>query len=175
LEPLYDVATLVRAIPLMMERSKRELRFVILGEGSQKSQLLDLAIKLGVETHLDFKGVVSREALLELYRESDVYVSTSTSDSTSVSLLEAMNFGLIPVVTDIPGNREWIQDGNNGFLFTASSPEALAEKILYAIDHSEAADGFREKNREIILSWAVWENNMRIIEERFKGLTPASA
>jgi glycosyltransferase involved in cell wall biosynthesis len=175
LEPLYDVATLVRAIPLVTERSKRELRFVILGEGSQKSRLLDLAIKLKIETHLDFKGVVSREVLLELYRESDVYVSTSTSDSTSVSLLEAMNFGLIPVVTDIPGNREWIQDGNNGFLFPASNPQALAEKILYAIDHPEAANGFREKNREIIRSRAVWENNMKMIEDHFTGLAPASA
>ena len=174
LEPLYDVATLVKAIPQVMKRSKRELRFVILGEGSQKSRLLGLAIKLGVEAHLGFKGIVSRELLLELYRESDVYVSTSLSDSTSVSLLEAMNFGLIPTVTDIPGNREWIQDGNNGFLFPASNPEALAEKIIYAIEHSEVWSGFRGKNQEIIQNRAVWENNMKIIEDRFKRLTSAS-
>ena len=173
LEPLYDVATLVRAIPPVMERSEKELQFVILGEGSQKSRLLSLAIKLGVETHLDFKGVVPREVLVELYRESDVYVSTSTSDSTSVSLLEAMNFGLIPVVTDIPGNREWIQDGNNGFLFPPSNPEALANKIIYAIDHSEAWSGFRGRNQRIIQSRAVWEDNMKTIEDRFKRLTSA--
>ncbi len=174
LEPLYDVATLVKAIPLVIEQCKKEIRFVILGEGSQKSRLLNLAIKLEVESCLDFKGTVSRESLLQFYRDSDVFVSTSKSDSTSVSLLEAMNFGLIPVVTDIPGNREWIEDGKNGFVFTASDPESLAQKILYAIDRSDQWAGLRNANQAVIRRRAVWEDNMKVIEDRFNRLASAS-
>src|SRR4029079_13645664 len=42
---------------------------------------------------------------------AEVYVSASRSDSTSQSLLEAMAAGALPVVSDIPGNREWVTDG----------------------------------------------------------------
>ncbi len=170
LEPVYDVATLVKAIPTVMERSPREVRFVILGEGSQKGRLLNLAIKLKVENHLEFKGVVTRVELLRLYQESDVYVSTSLSDSTSVSLLEAMNFGLIPIVTDIPGNREWVEEGNNGFLFSTSSPRALADKIISAVNQPDRWPAFRKANHGIIRRRAVWEDNMKAVEDRFGQL-----
>ncbi len=174
LEPLYDVATLVKAIPSVVEKAGREVRFVILGEGSQRSGLLNLAIKLNVEASLEFMGTVSRETLLQFYRDSDIFVSTSKSDSTSVSLLEAMNFGLIPVVTDISGNREWIEDGKNGFVFPASDSEALAQKILCAMDRSEKWQDFRRENRNIIRKRAVWEDNMKTVEDAFGRLVSGS-
>ncbi len=167
LEPLYDVTTLLKSISLVIKQIKKEVRFVILGKGSRKDHLVNLAKKLKVEEYVDFKGMVTREKLLEYYRESDVYVSTCLSDSTSVSLLEAMNFGLIPVVTDIPGNREWIENQKNGFLFPPSDREALAEKIIYMVNEFDRWANFRKKNEEIIQSRAVWEDNMKTIEDRF--------
>jgi len=174
LEPVYDVATLLKAIPLVIKRANREAKFVILGEGSQKKRLIRLAENLKIKDRVDFKGVISREALLEYYREADIYISTSLSDSTSVSLLEAMNFGLIPVVTDIPGNREWIQDGKNGFLFPPSDHHHLAEKVVYLINKFIRWEEFRVANRAGIQTRAVWENNMREIEERFEKLAGSS-
>jgi glycosyltransferase involved in cell wall biosynthesis len=170
LEPLYDVATLIKAIPLVIRQDKREIRFLILGEGSQKNRLLNLAIKLKVETHMEFRGVVSREQLIKTYQDSNIFVSTSLSDSTSVSLLEAMNFGLIPVVTDIPGNREWVHEGKNGFLFPTSAPEVLAQKIIHLIDHPDRWSDLRWENESIIKNRAVWEENMKSIENRFRKL-----
>jgi len=170
LEPLYNVATLLKAIPLVIEKTRRDVKFVILGEGSQKSHLTGLARKLKVESHVEFKGVVPKVMLLKYYLDSDIYVSTSLSDSTSVSLLEAMNFGLIPVVTDIPGNREWIGDRKNGFLFPTSNPKALAERIIYLINEFPHWADFRERNNSIIRSRAVWEDNMKTIEDQFRKL-----
>lgn len=167
LEPLYNVATLLKAIPLVIEKTRRDVKFIILGEGSQKSHLAGLARKLKVESHVEFKGVVPKVMLLKYYLDSDIYVSTSLSDSTSVSLLEAMNFGLIPVVTDIPGNREWIGDRKNGFLFPTSNPKALAERIIYLINEFVHWADFRERNNSIIRSRAVWEDNMKTIEDQF--------
>ncbi|MGB8658293.1 MAG: glycosyltransferase [Candidatus Zixiibacteriota bacterium] len=170
LEPLYDVASLLKAVPLVMKAVKKDVRFVILGEGSEKEKLIHLTRRLGIESCVEFKGVVPRERLLQYYRDSDVYVSASKSDSTSVSLLEAMNFGLIPVVTDIPGNREWIKDQENGFLFATSDHKALANVILYVIDEFSHWAEFRLKNEGIIRSRAVWEDNMGEIEDGFREL-----
>ena len=170
LEPLYDVITLLKAIPQVIKQAQKKVKFVILGEGSQKEKLILLAKELKVESYLEFKGVVPKELLLKYYQESDMYVSTSLSDSTSVSLLEAMNFALIPIVTDIPGNREWIEDHKNGFLFPTSNYMALAEKIIYVINEFVPWEEFREKNEAIIKSRAVWEDNMKTIEDRFLKL-----
>ena len=170
LEPLYDITTFLKAIPGVIARAKKEVRFIILGEGSQKGMLISLAQKLGIENHVEFKGAVSRETLLQYYQDSDIYISTSKSDSTSVSLLEAMNFGLIPIVTDIPGNREWIKDQKNGFIFPVSDPAALAEKISYVINEFPHWLTFRKESHIIIKSKAVWEENMRVVEMAFLKL-----
>lgn len=167
LEPLYDVITFIRAIPVVLNQTEKEIRFIVLGNGSQKERLISLAHQLNIENKVEFRGVVSREMLMRTYEESDIYVSTSKSDSTSVSLLEAMSFGSIPVVTDIPGNREWIGDGNNGFLFRTSDYKTLAERIVHLINRSADHAGIREKNRSIIQKRAVWENNMQVIEDSF--------
>ncbi|HEX7400732.1 MAG TPA: glycosyltransferase family 4 protein [candidate division Zixibacteria bacterium] len=170
LEPLYDVKTFIRAIPVVLSQTEKEVRFIVLGNGSQKERLISLARQLNIENKVEFRGVVSREMLWRIYRESDIYVSTSKSDSTSVSLLEAMSFGSIPVVSDIPGNREWIEDGNNGFLFPTSDYKTLAERIIHLIDGLADDAAIREKNHSIIQKRAVWENNMQVIEESFLKL-----
>jgi glycosyltransferase involved in cell wall biosynthesis len=170
LEPLYDVETFIRAIPVVLSRTKKEIRFIVLGSGSQGERLINLAHRLKIEDHIEFKGVVSRQMLEQTYRDSDIYISTSKSDSTSVSLLEAMSLGLIPIVTDIPGNREWIKDLDNGFLFPVSDYANLSQKILSVLDKSPDWQILREKNQAIIGTKAVWENNMKEIEISFLRL-----
>jgi len=170
LDPLYDLTTLLRAIPRVAKEARKEVRFVILGEGSQKDELVAMARELKVERWVQFKGLVPRERLLDYYREADVYISTSRSDSTSVSVLEAMNFGLLPMVTDIPGNREWIREGENGFLFPARDHESLAKKMIHAATEFGDWARFAERNAEIIQKRAVWEENMGAVEEEFLRL-----
>jgi glycosyltransferase involved in cell wall biosynthesis len=172
-EPRYDVKTLVMAIPLVIKNAKKKVNFIVIGEGKQKEDLSDLAKKLNIEDYVEFKGRVSEKELLRCYQDADIYVSTSLSDSTSVSLLEAMASGLVPIVTDIPGNREWIKDGGNGFLFPAKHYEFLSRKILEGVNDFERYNSFAKKNVEIIKQKALWEENMKVIGDRFLGLCDA--
>ena len=63
--------------------------------------------------------------------EHDVYLSAAKSDSSPVSLIEAMAVGLIPIAADIPGVREWLSN-ENGFLFARNDKNSL-NKILSGI------------------------------------------
>ena len=74
-----------------------------------------------------------------------VYVSTSLADGTSISLLEAMAAGLIPVVSDIDANRPWITHGEDGFFFPAGDSQALAEQIVQAMRGHIAAAALENK------------------------------
>ncbi|KPL05208.1 MAG: hypothetical protein AMJ73_01840 [candidate division Zixibacteria bacterium SM1_73] len=167
LEPIYDVMTLLKAVPLVIKQAKKKVKFVIVGQGSQKNRLMKLARDLKVEEYVDFKGELSRRGLIDCYKNSDIYISTSLSDSTSVSLLEAMALGLIPIVTDIPGNREWIEDKKNGFLFPISDRHALTKQIAYAINEFTDWINFREKNISLVKQKAMWEDNMKDVEGEF--------
>lgn len=154
-----------------MKDSQHKVKFIIIGEGAQKEKLLQLSQKLGIDKYLEFKGFLPREEFSDCFKQADLYVSTSLSDSTSVALLEAMALGLIPVVTDIPGNREWIKDGENGYLFPPGDHKTLAEKMILSIENSGKSDTIRDTNLAIIRKRAMWEDNMRKIEQRFLELT----
>jgi len=99
-----------------------------------------------------------------------LYVSTSTSDSTSVSLLEAMAAGCFPIVSDIPANREWIASEAQGMLFPCGDDAALAACILRAGADPALRAGAQEANRAVIAARATWEGNVRDVETLFEQL-----
>ncbi|MCJ7497212.1 MAG: glycosyltransferase family 4 protein, partial [candidate division Zixibacteria bacterium] len=170
LEPVYDLKTLIKAIPLVVNQSHKNIKFWIIGEGRQKEELVKLSLNLGIERNIEFRGYIAREELEDCLQKADIYISTSLSDSTSVSLLEAMASGLLPVVSDIPGNLEWIEEGKNGFLFPAGNYQALAQKIVWMINDFKDIEKLRMENQKIIKEKALWEENMKMIENKFLEL-----
>jgi glycosyltransferase involved in cell wall biosynthesis len=103
--------------------------------------------------------VVGQDNLPDYYQLADLYLSASRTDGTSISLLEAMASGRPAVVSDIPGNREWIQAGVNGWLFKDGDPEAMAESIKQAIQQREALDEMGAAARRIAEQRADWQKN----------------
>jgi glycosyltransferase involved in cell wall biosynthesis len=160
-------------MPLIIEKTNKKAKFWITGLGSQEQELKKLASKLKVERNVEFKGYVNREDLEVLFLKADLYISTSLSDSTSVSLLEAMASGLLPVVTDIPGNREWIEDQKNGFFFPPGDFKALAEKVIWIINNFKETEKLRAENQKIIREKGIWEQNMKVVENGFLELLKA--
>lgn len=167
LEPLYNISLLIEAIPHCLKRTGQQIEFLIGGEGSQKDFLVQLAEKLKIAGKVKFLGKLSQTELPHNLQDSDIYVSTSLSDSTSVSLLEAMACQLIPIVTDIPGNREWIKDGENGFLVPVDKPELLAERITEAVQNYEKYQNWTEKNLNLVKEKANLGENLKKIEQKF--------
>jgi glycosyltransferase involved in cell wall biosynthesis len=140
---------------------------VIAGEGPEREKLKSLASELGVADRVNFVSAIPHERMPEYLRGSAVYISTARSDGASVSLLEAMACGAFPVVADIAANREWIEDGRNGFLFSAESAKELAEKILESLDREDLRDSACEMNAQIIEQRAQWTSNIEKLLELF--------
>lgn len=167
LSPLYDVETLVRAIPLVLEEVP-EARFVIIGEGKQKSYLENLVQSLGIQDKAKFVGWISHDKLPHYLASSDVYVSTSLSDGTSESLLEAVACGLPPVVTDIAANQPWVTDGENGFLFPMKDYQILATKITCLLTNEDKRAAFGQASRRIVIERANHETEMAKVEQIYE-------
>ena len=153
LEPVYDIKTLLRAIALV-SKNIPEIKCIIIGEGNQKEKLHKMVESLNIRNNVVFLGRFSHDELPKYLAISDIYISTSLSDGASNSLMEAMATGLAPIVSDIPANRSFITDGQNGFLFPTQNHEILAERIHYLIESKETRDMFGQLNRDIILDRA---------------------
>ena len=168
--PIYNVSLLIRAIPMVL-KEEPNTKFLIAGEGSEKEVLEREARDLNIHSYLKFLGRVPHEEMPNLLAKANIYVSTSLYDGTSVSLLEALASGAFPVVTDIPSNREWITNAENGFLVPTGNEYILARKIVEAIRNKELLVEANEKNRKLIEQKAHWKTNIRKIANIYETST----
>jgi glycosyltransferase involved in cell wall biosynthesis len=164
LGPIYDVETLIRAVPLVLQEFPRAT-FIIAGDGEQRSYLENLAKTLGVSGSVRFTGWIPNQEYPKYLASSDIYVSTSHSDGTSISLLEALACGLAPAVTDIPANRPWVQDGSNGFLVPVGDYRMLASKIVLLLKDRDTRIRFGEAGRKLVSEKADYVKEMAKIEK----------
>jgi L-malate glycosyltransferase len=132
-EPIYGVDVLVKAF-LRAARTAPQLRLILLGGGSQKDVLQTLIAESGLEDRIYMGGLTGFKALPDYYRACDLYVSASYSDGSSVSLMESLACARPVLVSDIPGNREWIDEGEQGWFFPPGDEDALTTAILQAYD-----------------------------------------
>lgn len=169
LEWRYNVDLLIKAVPTILLESPK-VEFIILGDGPQKNDLIDLTKQLSIEKYVKFLGLVANSEMSEYYKKSTIYISTSLTDGSSIALVEAIACGLFPIVTDIPANREWIIDGINGFLVSQNSPEELAIKIIEAINDVSFRKSAYKINQDIVYNRARRTKNMKIMENYYHQL-----
>ncbi len=167
--PIYNLSLLIRAIPIVL-REEPQARFLIAGDGAERGILERDVKNLSMDSSVKFLGRVPHGEMPDLLAQSDIYVSTSHFDGTSVSLLEALAAGAFPVVTDIPSNREWISDGDNGYLVPQEDENLLAKKIVEAIRNRRLVREACAKNREIVEKRAYWRKNIRRITELYQNV-----
>jgi glycosyltransferase involved in cell wall biosynthesis len=161
--PIYNVSLLIRAIPGVIHEEPG-VRFLIAGEGPERENLEGEAEKLNIDRSIQFIGRVPHVEMPNLLAKADIYVSTSLHDGTSISLLEAMASGSFPIVTDIPSNREWISDGENGFLVPRDDEEYLARRIIESLHNPSLLEKSCQKNLSIIGEKALWPMVIKKIE-----------
>jgi glycosyltransferase involved in cell wall biosynthesis len=99
-------------------------------------------------------------------------VSVPSSDGTSVTLLEAMAAGAYPVVSDIVSNGEWI-DRSGGELVPVGNVPELAAAIVRGLTQSDRRERAATRNLDIVRSRGLWEQNMRRVEDAYRGLMRA--
>jgi glycosyltransferase involved in cell wall biosynthesis len=109
---------------------------------------------------VSFAGQVGQKELPRFYRMADLYISPSHVDGSSVSLMEALACGLPCLVSDIPANKEWVREDENGWLFPDSDAAALAGKILAAIDKRNSLPEIGINARRTAEQKADWPKNV---------------
>ena len=102
---------------------------MIIGEGEDKDQLIEMASSLGIHQDIDFLGFQKNP--FKYMAKSSLFVLSSLYEGFGNVLVEAMALGLPVISTDCPsGPAEIIDDGENGILVPVQDENALAQAIL---------------------------------------------
>jgi len=104
-----------------------EVRFLVVGEGPERKELLRLRDRAGLEEYVRFLGF--RPDVPQILADSDVFVLPSLWEGLAIALLEAMAAGLPVVVTDVEGVREVVTDGETGLVVPPADAGALSSAL----------------------------------------------
>ena len=168
-EPMYGVDVLAKAFVKVASKDP-DVKLILLGGGSQGAKIRQTLMNGGVLDRVHFGGNVAQADLPRWYHSVDLYISPSHVDGSSVTLMEALASGLPCLVSDIQGNREWIEDGVNGWLFRDGDADDLAEKILFAMRHRESFAGIGESARRTAEQKADWKKNFGKLLEAYERI-----
>jgi len=161
---VYGIEYFIESLPIVIKRIPNVF-VILIGEGSTKHYCQKKIEKLGLKDYVYFAGAVDETEMAKYLNAADIYVSTSLSDGTSVSLLEAFACALPVVVTDIPANKEWVKDGDNGFLVPVKNSEETANAILKLLKNNQIADIFAENNLRKAKEKADWDKQFQKLNE----------
>ncbi len=112
--------------------------FKIAGDGLQSAQLIEhFANKKYPNVSIEFLGLVAHERMTELWANSDISILFSEFEGMSISMLESMGQGCVPIVTDVSGSKEKIRHGQTGFI-VAIGDVGLMAKIIANLNANRA-------------------------------------
>ncbi|TGY41473.1 glycosyltransferase [Clostridium sartagoforme] len=164
-----NVECILDAFKIVLEKYS-DSKLIITNSGSSEKSILNYINELGIENNVDFRGFINREELFDLLNKGLSFISIPTSDSTSVTLLESMISGSFPIVSDLPANREWIEDEVNGLILKGFNSKELSELMIRTIEDKSLVRKAQDTNREIIKERAIWEDNMQIVLDAYRNL-----
>lgn len=170
LEKVYNIPHFLKALALVKDKIPN-LKVNLMGFGSLEKELKKMTVDLGISDFITFWGRVNQSQIATTLNNSHVFVSVSLSDGNNISLNEAMACDAFCIATNIPANRQWIEDGVNGFLVEIDDVEGLADRILQAYSNYQLLhDKASPINKKIIEEKGIWANNMEVVEKKYQEM-----
>ena len=133
-------------VVLELKNRKIPVHLTIVGEGDERISLQEKIVQLNLSDQLSLVGLQEK---VEMYLwNADLYVHSAITEGFGLALIEAMSCGLPVVCTDGKGNRDLIQEGENGFMVGERDPKLLADKIELLLKNDNLRLEMGEKARK---------------------------
>jgi glycosyltransferase involved in cell wall biosynthesis len=169
LKPYKGHREVLQAVALVAKRHP-SFRLVLLGEGPERSALVNLAQELGIAGNVVFAG--RRRDAATVVQAFDFTILGSATESFPNALMEAMACAVPVVATAVGGVPELVEDGIHGRLVPYGDPSAMAEAIAWMIEHPNERRLMGEKGRERIAGQFSTERMIRETEATYQELLP---
>jgi len=170
LVPRKNISGALRALALLRSRGVEGWEYYIAGDGEEGPALRMLTTELNLADKVHFLGRVKDSDIPDLYRAADVFVHPQTAGSFGsdiegfgIVLVDAMSYG-VPVVAGCDGGpREFICDGETGFLVDGNDIESISNVLERLITRPAECRRVGEKSRVWALETLDWKNHVKRI------------
>jgi len=132
-------------IARILKEKRDDLHFVMIGDGELRERIEEEILRLGLKDNFSLLGW--RKDVEEIFKIVDLFVLTSLWEGLPQVIPQAYASGVPMVVTDVDGNREFVEDGVNGFTFKPHDLESASEKIAQLIDRRDLREKFVMEGR----------------------------
>jgi glycosyltransferase involved in cell wall biosynthesis len=130
------VDTVIRALPELLSGFP-DLRYSVIGDGSDRTRLEHLAQEMRVDHAVEFRGFVSETELEREYSNCAVYVMPSASEGFGLVFIEAMAHGKPVVAARVGGTPEVVQDRVSGLLIDFGDVPALTQSVKRLLEDAD--------------------------------------
>ena len=162
-EPLYNIPCILRAFH-KVQSMRPEATLMLVGDGSEHENLVRMAEELGLQ-NVTFTGRVANEDIYTYLDRADIMLSAPTVDNMPVSVLEAMNAGLLVISSKVGGVPYMVKNNSTGLLFDSDDSDALADKMLWVLENQTVAKAITLQANKAVSRYR-WEN---IKEQLYKA------
>ncbi len=163
LEPIYRPE---RVLAQFAALAGEDGRLVVANDGSLRAALEQQAAALQLGGRIRFVGRLGAEEQARWYAQARWYLSLPQSDSVSVSVIEALAHGCVPIVSDLPANRELVEDRVSGLVV----PDGALLPREVALGFLPQADAAAERNRRWVQAHALFGPAVAGFVERLGAL-----
>ncbi len=163
LEPIYRPQLVIDAFA-RIAAVQPEARLVVANDGSLRQALQADVAARGLADKVSFVGRLDAATQASHYARSTWFLSLPESDSVSVSVLEAMAHGCVPLLSDLPANRELIGDSLRGLI--VATPDDLPARMA-ALDTARLAI----TNRDWVAAHGLFEPHVQRFLTRLRELS----
>lgn len=152
-DDLYNIDRVISGSEIFL-KSHPDWKLIIAGTGSNTEKLKKLTQEYQLNNQIEFVGFLDTKENIKNYLRAKIYISIPDTDGTSISLLEAMAYGCLPILSNLPANKEWVVDGKNGIIIDKHDLAEGLEKV-FKINEESAI----KMNHQIIEARATKEAN----------------
>lgn len=167
LVPGKGVEYLIRSIGILAKNIPK-IKVLLVGEGPQKSKLLDLIANLKLKENISMLDHVENKKMPIIYQKSDVFVLPSLNEGVPRTILEAMSCGIPVVCSEIPHLSSIIDEC--GIMVPQKDAVAMAGAIHCIISDSDHANKLGRNGRKRVARNYSWANTVEKTVALYKGL-----
>lgn len=142
-----NVASLLRAWKIVTSELGR-VRLHLIGDGTERENLEKLADALSISESVTFEGYATEERKWALLNRASAFVFPSLQEGFGIVLLEAMAAGLPVVAYDLPVFREFLNDGEHGYLAPSDDHRQMADRLLALLRNDSLRCEISRRNAE---------------------------
>lgn len=142
-----DIINSLKSLP-------ESVKLLIAGVGELEKTLRHLVSKEKLDSRVTFLGFIDQKDLPRYLWASDIFIRPSLSEGMGISFLEAMAAKLPVIAPNVGGIKDFLFDGQTGFICEVKSPQSIADQVKRIVSDKE-------------LAWVVVENAKKMVDQNY--------